>query len=82
MRLEDIHSYKDLDTYIHLELANQTLTRKIVRIELNDEWFFKLSKLVLFSLKHDKNESKIEPSPDCKKMIMKINKVFTIVTRK
>lgn len=84
MRAEDISSYEDLQKYIKLELATQTIKRKTVQFQLTEEWFFKLDKLIRFALKHDQNEKGVIGiiDPTCKKLVMKINKVFTVVTRK
>lgn len=84
MRVEDIHSYEDLQKYVKLELARQTLKRKTIELELPEEWFFKFAKLIRFSLKHDEKERGIidEVSIDCKKYVLKVNRIFTIVKRK
>lgn len=84
MRAEDIQTYKELQEYIKYEIVQQTITRKTVEITLNDEWFFKFHKFVRFTLKHDTKEKGVitDISQDCKKFILKINGVFTIVTRK
>lgn len=84
MRKEDIHSYADLETYIKLEIAKQTIQRRMVELELNEEWFFKFAKLVRFALKHDLKEKGVllEIEPQCKQYVLKVNKIFTIVKRK
>lgn len=84
MRAEDIQTYKDLQEYIKYQIVQQTITRKTVEINLSNEWFFKFGKLVRFVLRDNIKEKGVIPeiSQDCKKIILKINGVFTIVTRK
>lgn len=84
MRIEEINSYDSLQRYIRIQMATQLATKRIVAIELPEEWFFKLWKLVQFCLKYNPTELKAKEDifPECKKMTMKVNKVFTIVTRK
>lgn len=84
MRAEDIQNYKDLQEYIKYQVVQQTITRKTVEINLNDEWFFKFAKYVRFILKNNIKEKGaiLDISKDCKKFVLKVNGVFTIVTRK
>lgn len=84
MKIEDINSFADLEVFIRLEIARQTKTKKSVQLELNEKWFFKFAQLIVFSLKTDPTEKHVskEIDKDCKKYLLKINRVFTIVTRR
>lgn len=83
MRIEDVQSYKDLEAFVKLELARQTTKRQIVEIELPPRLFFNLWKLIQFTIKYEPKEryATTEIEPECKKMQVKINKVFTIIKR-
>lgn len=82
MRVEDIQSYKDLESYILLKLSQRE--KGVLELEFNEKWFWKLIRLIQFYLKYDEREhyARIKIPEDCDKIQLKINKVFTIVRKK
>lgn len=76
MKAKDISNYNDLLSFVRVELAVQGSSRKIVSFKLSEEWFFKFAKLIKHCLKDT-----VPLEQDCRKYLLKIDDMLTIVTR-
>lgn len=84
MRSSDITCYADMETYIKLEIARQTQTKRTVELELPERFFFKLLKLIQFYLKDEPKEREAKKVFDdsIKTYWVRINRIQTEVIRK
>jgi hypothetical protein len=82
MRLEDVIGTEDLIKYVKLELVKQTQKKKTMTLDLPENLFFKLMKLIMFCLRDKEERAKGEIDYKTVKFLVKINGTFTIVTRK
>lgn len=82
MRIEEVKSYEELQQFLLYQIRVQTLASRMMKLELPEEWFFKLAKFIRFNLKNDVKEKGVvnELDKDCIKYMVKINRIYTIVT--
>ena len=82
MRIEDVTSYKELESFIRLKLSQKT--SGVLELELNEDWFFKFIKLIQFSLKDVPKErfANLPVDKSWNRFQLKIEKTFTVVKRK